>query len=305
MYYDVVCLGEILIDFKVDEKNTYHRNPGGAPLNVCATMAKYNCKTTIIGKVGNDDLGKYLKQSLDNLSIDSSNLVFDNDHITTQAFITTDKSGERYFSFKRENTADLFLNKHDINFNIFKNAKIFHFGSLSLVNSSYQRATLESISKAKENNCIISFDPNYREMLWKNKMLAIKKITKVLPLVDIIKLSSEEAQLITKTTSNIAALKELEKYKIPVILLTDGKNGAMVKYKQIIGNVKAPKVTPIDTTGAGDIFLGTFLTMIAKYAKPIDSLSYDELLSYTKRACKQASLSTQKEGAINSIPEFQ
>ena len=102
MYYDLVSLGEILIDFKVDQKNNYIKNPGGAPLNVCAVLSKYNCKTTFIGKVGDDDLGKYLKDTMDKLTIDSSNLIFDPLHQTTQAFITTDKNGERYFSFKRD-----------------------------------------------------------------------------------------------------------------------------------------------------------------------------------------------------------
>lgn len=304
MYYDIISLGEILIDFNVDKNNSYKKNPGGAPVNVVATMAKYNCKTGFIGKVGSDELGEYLKKCLNDLKIDTSNLVTDYDHITTQAFITTDKNGERYFSFKRDNTADLFLNKHEIKTDIFKNCKIFHFGSLSLVNNSYEHATEVALLSAKENNCIISFDPNYREDLWKSSKLAIKKIRKYLQYVDILKLSTEEAQMITRKNTNIDAINSLSKYKIPIILITDGASGAMFKYKNFIGNVKPPKVKPVDTTGAGDIFLGTFLTMIAKYGKSIDNLAYDDLLSYTNKACKLASLSTEKYGAINSIPDF-
>ena len=304
MYYDLVSLGEILIDFKVDQKNNYIKNPGGAPLNVCAVLSKYNCKTTFIGKVGDDDLGKYLKDTMDKLTIDSSNLIFDPLHQTTQAFITTDKNGERYFSFKRDNTADLFLTKEDVNPDVINNSKVFHFGSLSLVNKTYEEATKYALDIAKQSSCIISFDPNYREDLWKNKQLAIKKIIKYLPYVDILKVSTEEAQMITKTTSTIDAITSLTKYKIPIILVTDGENGAMFKYKSFIGNAKTIKVNPVDTTGAGDIFLGTFLTMIIKYFKPLNQLTYEELLSYINKACHQASLSTEKHGAIPSIPNF-
>lgn len=304
MSYDLVSLGEILIDFKVDQKNNYIKNPGGAPLNVCAVLSKYNCKTAFIGKVGDDEDGKFLKETLDKLQIDSSNLVFDPLHQTTQAFITTDNKGERYFSFKRENTADLFLSKEDIDLEKIKKAKIFHFGSLSLVTKQYEDTTKYALEKAKESGCIISFDPNYREDLWKNKQLAIKKITSCLPYIDILKVSTEELQLITKTKNTINAIEALAKHKIPIILVTDGANGAMFKYKNFIGNAKTIKVNPIDTTGAGDIFLGTFLTKIIKNFKPISQYTYEELLSFLNTACTQASLSTEKYGAIPSIPDL-
>ena len=304
MYYDIISLGEILIDFKVDENHSYNKSPGGAPVNVACVMAKYNCKATFIGKVGNDDLGTYLKDTLNKLNVDTSNILKDDEHITTQAFITTDKNGERYFSFKRENTADLFLNKQDIDPSLFKNCKIFHFGSLSLVNKTYETATSFALQQALENKCIVSFDPNYREPLFKNKQLAIKKIRKYLPYVDILKVSTEEAQMITKTENTIDAINALVKYHIPIILVTDGEKGAMFKYKTYIGNITPPKVKPVDTTGAGDIFLGAFLTMVCKYGKSIHTLSYDDLVTYTTKACTLASLSTEKNGAINSIPNF-
>ena len=302
MYLDIVCLGEALIDFHAkDNIKEYNPNPGGAPLNVACTMARYNCKTGFIGRIGNDKEGELIRKVFRDFHINDSNLIIDTIHPTTQAFITLDTNGERYFSFNRSNSADIFLTKKDINPELIKKAKMFHFGSLSLVNDSYEEATKYALELAKENNAIITFDPNFREPLWKNKNQAIKKILKYLPHVDILKLSMEELFLITKETNYITALKKLEKYNISIILVTDGANGAMVKVKCIISNVPAIKLDPIDTTGAGDIFLGTFLTQIIRKNKPINEISYNEITAYTKKACMQASLSTLVKGGIPAI----
>ncbi len=306
MYLDIVCLGEALIDFIIDKKtNQYIPNPGGAPLNVACTLAKFNCKVAFIGKIGNDNEGQLIQKTFKDFHINDTNLLIDPEHPTTQAFVSIDDNGERHFSFNRNNSADIFLNKHEINADLLKITKLFHFGSLSLVNDSYETATKYALELAKLNNAIISFDPNIREDLWKNKSHAIKKIMKFLPFVDILKISLEELETLTKETNPIVALKHLDKYNIPIILVSDGKNGAMVKTKSIIGNVKTINVEAVDTTGAGDIFLGTFLTQIIKKNKPINDISYDELLSFTKKACIEASLSTLTKGAIPAIHKLE
>jgi len=302
MYFDIICLGEALIDFSIsDNINQYDPNPGGAPLNVACTLAKYNCKAAFIGKIGADKEGEIIKKAIKDFHINDSNLIIDNEHPTTQAFVSIDANGDRHFSFNRDNSADIYLRKNEINTEIIKKAKIFHFGSLSLVNDSYESATKYALEIAKESGAIITFDPNFRRPLWKNKNQAVKKIIKYLSYVDILKLSLEELELITKETNTILGLKKLEKYNIPLILLTDGKNGAMVKSGNIIGNVKTIKLEPIDTTGAGDIFLGTFLAQIIKKNKPINDISYADLLSFTRKSCIQASLSTLTKGGIPSI----
>ena len=302
MYLDIICLGEALIDFTIGNNiNEYDPHPGGAPLNVACTMARYNCKTGFIGKIGNDKEGALIKQAIKDFHINDSYLLVDNQHPTTQAFISIDANGDRHFSFNRNDSADIFLTKKDIDPEFIKKAKIFHFGSLSLVSDSYEDATKYALEIAKENKAIISFDPNFREQLWKNKNQAIKKIIKYLSHVDILKISTDELQLITKEKSPMIGLKKLEKYNIPIILLTDGKNGAMVKSGNIIGNVKTIKIDPIDTTAAGDIFLGTFLTQIIRKNKPLNEISYSDLLTFTKKACIQASLSTLTKGGIPAV----
>ena len=305
MYYDIIGLGEIIADITVNSKDQQiARFPGGAPLNVIATMAKYNCKTSYIGKVGNDEDGKYILDYLKTLNVDSSNIIIDDTRETTKAFVSIDEKGERSFKFHRDNTADINLTKLEINEKAIKNSKLFHFGALSLTTKTYENATRHALDIARESKCIISFDPNYRESLWKNKKTAIRKIKKVLPHIHILKICTEEAQLLTNTSDNISALKTLSKYNIPIILLTDGPRGAMFKVKNFIGNAKAPNVTPVDTTGAGDIFLGTFLSMIVKYENRIESIYYNTILNYVNKACRQASLSTLEKGAITSIPNL-
>lgn len=302
MYLDIVCLGEALIDFSMSNNpNEYIPNPGGAPLNVACTMARYNCKTAFIGKIGDDKEGELIRKAIKDFHVNDSNLIIDKEHPTTQAFITNDDNGNRHFSFNRINSADIYLNKNEINLEIIKKTKVFHFGSLSLVNDSYEKATKLALDTAKKVNAIISFDPNYREPLWKNKNQAIKKILQYLPFVDILKLSIEELQLITKEMNPILALKKLEKYNITLFLITDGKNGAMIKHKSLISNVKTIKLDPLDTTAAGDIFLGTFLTQVIRKNKSLYEISFNEYTTYVQKACIQASLSTLTKGGIPSI----
>ena len=163
MKYDVVALGELLIDFTFDgksnqENNTYEANPGGAPCNVLAMLNKMNKKTAFIGKVGKDAFGQILKSTIDNVGISSKGLVFDDKVNTTLAFVNTDENGERSFSFYRNPGADMMLTEEEVDFELIRNSKIFHFGTLSMTHEKVRIATKKALEEAKKQNILISFD---------------------------------------------------------------------------------------------------------------------------------------------------
>lgn len=296
MKFDLLCIGEALIDNINSTKN-----PGGAPLNVAATAAIYNLKVGFIGKIGNDEEGTILLNQMNELSIDTSNVIIDSIHPTTQAFVNLNNDGDRTFTFNRNNSADIYLKKQDLNVNILKNTKILHFGSLSLVNETYEETTKFAISIAKENNAIISYDPNYRPFLWKSEIEAISMMTKYLHLVDILKISLDELFLITNKTNLNDSLKIINKYNIKIILITDNANGAIVYFNNILYNISTINVNPIDTTAAGDTFIGTFLSLLIINNNNLNNITAEDIISFTKQSCINASITTTYMGGIPSI----
>ena len=171
--YDVVALGELLIDFtdngfSAQGNTVFEANPGGAPCNVLAMLSKMGRKTAFIGKVGKDIFGSRLCEVLTEVGIDTSNLVFDEEVHTTLAFVKNFADGDRDFSFYRNPGADMMLTVSDLNADIIKNTKIFHFGTLSMTHEGVREATKAAVSLAKEHGALISFDPNLRPPLWKS-----------------------------------------------------------------------------------------------------------------------------------------
>lgn len=303
---DIVTLGEVLIDFSPigkDENgyNKYLQNPGGAPLNVACVIGKYGGSASFIGKVGNDIFGRFIKEEIEKLNADASGLKIDNNHQTTLAFVSLKENGEREFEFLRKNSADINLNKKDINIELLKEARIFHFGSVSMTNEVSKEATLYAKDEALKNGCLISFDPNYREMLW-SKDEAKKVISEVLSDVDFLKVSEEEAYLLTgiyDIKKSAVSLKEKVK---KLVLITLGENGVYYKSDLFEGNVDSYKVDVIDTTGAGDIFYGTFLFEYLE--NRVNLFEEESIIESLKKACRAASLSVMKKGAIPSIPNY-
>lgn len=306
--YDITALGEILIDFTMLDKNDegtelFGRHPGGAPANVLATVAKYGGKTAFIGKVGKDMFGEYLIKVLKDNNIDTSGVIIDEIHNTTLAFVSLDDKGDRHFSFYRSFGADVFIDESEIPCDMIKNSRIFHFGSLSLTNEPSKSATELALKTARENGKIISYDPNYRELLWENEQTAIDTIKEYIKYADIIKLSKEEAEMIAGSVDNAIAM--ITKMGVRIILITDGANGVTYSFKNIIGFVPAIKIKAVDTTGAGDIFFGTFLFEVIKNGGEIDKISVENVKNYIESAVKTSGLSTQKNGAISSIPDYE
>lgn len=305
--FDVVALGELLIDFteyaKSDRGNKlFEANPGGAPCNVLALLQKLGKKTAFIGKVGNDQFGRILFETINSIGIDSSNLVFDNEIPTTLAFVGKTPDGDREFSFYRNPGADMMLNADEVDEDLLKNAKIFHFGTLSMTHEAVRGATITAIKKAKENGAIISLDPNLREPLWKSLDEAKTQMKAALSYCDILKISDNEIVFLTGETDFDEGVKKIrEEYDIPLICVTMGKDGSRAYYNDI--KVVASgfyQENIVDTTGAGDTFCGSVLNYVCENG--LENLSEKQIEEMITFANAAASLVTTKAGAILSMP---
>ena len=306
--YDVLALGELLIDFTENgisgQGNTiFEANPGGAPCNVLAMLNKLGHKTAFMGKVGVDIFGNKLKAVLDEVGIDTSALVMDPDVRTTLAFVQTFADGDRDFSFYRNPGADMMLKEEELKTDMLSECEIFHFGTLSMTHDEVRRATKKAIALAKENGALISFDPNLRQPLWSSLDLAKEQVAYGLGQCDVLKISDNEIQWFTGKEDydeGIAVLQET--YHIPLILLSLGKEGSRAYYKGLRVE-KAPYLqeNTIETTGAGDTFGGSCLHFVLKYG--LDNLDEEKLLEMLSFANGAASLITTRKGALKVMPE--
>lgn len=308
MKYGVTALGELLIDFTTygtseNGMKLFEQNPGGAPANVLVALQNLGINTAFIGKVGDDMHGHFLKNTLNKFKINTDNLILDKNFFTTLAFVNL-KDGEREFSFARKPGADTQLKKEEIDVEILKNSKIFHFGSLSLTDEPSKTATLFSIAEAKKNGLIISYDPNYRALLWDSKEIAIKEMRSVIKYVDIIKISDEETELLTGEKSPSKAGDILLKQGVSCVVITLGANGALLKTKNFEIQSKGKKREVIDTTGAGDSFWGAILYKFITTNKTFSDLTENDGYEFLKFANCVAGLCIEKRGAIPAIPKL-
>ena len=225
-------------------------------------------------------------------------------HNTTLAFVALDQNGDRSFSFYRNFGADVFLTKDEVPEDVIKASKIFHFGSLSLTNEPAKTATDFALKTAKESGCIVTLDPNYRPLLWDSEETAADVMRKYVPFADIVKFSLEEIQMVTGFEDVSQAISEVLKTGVSIVLVTDGGNGVNFGTKDYHGFVPSLKLETVDTTGAGDIFFGTFLYEFLRSGKSPDTLTCKEAEAFVKKAVVISGLSTLKKGAIPSIPDY-
>jgi len=305
--FDVCALGELLIDFTengISQQGNpiMEANPGGAPCNVLAMLNKLGYKTAFIGKVGKDIFGRQLKNLVSEIGINITGLAEDKAVNTTLAFVHTLEGGDREFSFYRNPGADMMLNESDVKPEIIENSRIFHYGSLSMTNAVCEAATKKAIDIAEKAGCILSFDPNLRENLWDNLDTAREKIEYGLKHCNILKISDNEIQWMTGETDFDKAIASLrDRYNIPLILLSLGKNGSRAYSKT--GYAFAP-ITPaetIETTGAGDTFCGCILSKVLEYG--MKDFSDDELKEMLVFANTAAAIVTTRKGALKVMPE--
>ncbi len=308
--FDVVALGELLIDFTENgvsaQGNTvFEANPGGAPCNVLAMLNKAGRKTAFIGKVGQDIFGNRLKATLDEVGIDTSNLIMDEEARTTLAFVETFPDGDRDFSFYRNPGADMMLTEADLHEDLIRDAKIFHFGTLSMTHDGVRSATKKAIDIAKESGAVISFDPNLRPPLWKTLEDAKVQVAYGLSKCDVLKISDNEIQWFTGEEDFDAGIAKLRaEYDIPLIMLSLGRDGSRAYYKDIRVEA-APFIqdATIETTGAGDTFGGCCLHHVLKYG--LDNLDEEKLTEMLTFANAAASIVTTRKGALRVMPEVE
>lgn len=306
--FHVTALGELLIDMTPygtsDQGNSLlEANPGGAPCNVLAMVSKLGGKTAFIGKVGKDAFGDLLEETLLSQNINTEGLVKDPRYCTTLAFVHLDSKGERSFSFYRKPGADMMLEQQEINQSLIKKAKIFHFGTLSMTNEPVLSATKFAIDLAMESGCIISFDPNIRPLLWDSLENAKAQMEYGFSKCHVLKVSEEEIQLATGINDAGKAVQVLcDKFpNIKLVLVTAGEKGSFFYHNNVQGFVE-PFLhdETIDTTGAGDAFMGSCLYEIAKCG--LSSLNEEKLYHILRFANAAASLVITKKGALKAMP---
>lgn len=306
--YDVVALGELLIDFTENGTSgqgnpIYEANPGGAPCNVLSMLTKLGHKTAFIGKVGQDIFGNRLKKTLDEVGIDTTNLVMDEEVRTTLAFVETFPDGDRDFSFYRNPGADMMLQEDEVQMELVKDTNIFHFGTLSMTHEEVRNATKKAIAAAKEAGAVISFDPNLREPLWKSLDDAKEQVAYGLSQCDVLKISDNEIQWFTGEEDYDAGIAKLrQQYDIPLIMLSMGKDGSRAYYKDLRVEVKPfIQENTIETTGAGDTFGGCCLHYVLKNGlHNFNEENLTEMLTFANAA---ASIITTRKGALRVMPE--
>ncbi len=311
MKKDVVALGELLIDFTDNGVSTQgnpvmEANPGGAPCNVLAMLTKLGRSTAFIGKVGNDIFGKQLSDSLKELGIGTEGLVMDEKIHTTLAFVHTFPDGDRDFSFYRNPGADMMLREDEISEELISNARIFHFGSLSMTSDPAKTATLKALDIAKKSGVIISFDPNLREPLWESLSDAKREIGLGMEYADILKISDNEIIWFTGEDEFDAGVEKIwaEYPDIKMILVSMGRDGSSCYQRgRKVTAMPFLQENTVETTGAGDTFAAGVLNYVLENGlREYSESEMKEMLSFANAA---ASIITTRKGALRVMPSKQ
>ena len=308
--YDVVALGELLIDFtqngtSAQGNNLFEACPGGAPCNVLAMLRKLGKSCAFVGKVGNDMFGKLLKEVITDAGINADALVMDDKIPTTLAFVQPFANGDRDFSFYRKPGADMMLTADELPLDTIANARIFHFGTLSMTHEGVRKATEKAVATAKEGGALISFDPNLRPPLWEDLEDAKEAIAWGLGQCDILKIADNELEFMTGETDFCkgAAILHQKYPNIKILNVTAGADGSYSFYGE-----EAPVFVPscklggvIETTGAGDTFCASVLNFVLENG--VAMLTEQDRENMLKFANTAAYIVTTRKGAIRAMPE--
>lgn len=309
--YDVTAIGELLIDFTFKSADamgypTMEAHPGGAIPNLLAAIAKFGGTCAQLGKVGDDTFGHLLLRTLTEAGIDISGMYIDPTVFTTLAFVTLDASGDRSFSFARKPGSDTKISFEELRLDLIDDAKVFHFGTLSLTDEPARTATQKAIAYAKAQGKLISLDPNLRLPLWASAEAAKEQMLWALGQADVVKISDNEVEFLFGLSPEEGAQHLLKEYGCQLVFVTCGPEGAVYANKNAMGRVAGlTDVKVVDTTGAGDIFGGSALWKLLQLGKDPQALTGEEMASIARFACVAASLSTQKPGGVSSVPEYE
>lgn len=307
--YDVVALGELLIDFTENGTSAQgnpmmEANPGGAPCNVLSMLCRLGKTTAFIGKVGKDMFGTQLRNAITEVGISAEGLVTDPEVNTTLAFVHTFPDGDREFSFYRKPGADMMISESDLKPELIENCKIFHFGSLSMTHEICRQATHAAIDMAKKAGALISYDPNLREPLWNSLDEAKVQIAYGMEHCDIMKISDNEIQWFTGKEDYDEGIQVLQDtYHIPMILLSLGKDGSRAYVNGLRVEVPAfVQENTIETTGAGDTFCANVLNYVLEHDLDLASFTEENLKEMLTFANAGASIITTRKGALRVMP---
>ena len=307
---DVVALGELLIDFAclntdADGYPTMAAHPGGAPANFLAALTKFGAKTALMGKVGTDAFGKLLTGTLEKAGIETRGLIATDDVFTTLAFVTFDEHGDREFSFSRKPGADTCISFEELDLSLIDEAKVFHFGTLSLTDEPAKTATYKAVEYAKSKGKLITYDPNLRKPLWKDLETAKEQLIWGLGQADVVKISDEEVEFLFGLGVEEGAQYILDNFGVKLVFVTCGADGCFFKNAVAEGKVPSLKnINVIDTCGAGDIFGGSAVWKVLQTGKAPETLNEEELRDVVTFACTSAGISTTRSGGISSVPEY-
>ena len=307
---DVVALGELLIDFATQSTDnegypTMVAHPGGAPANFLAALTKFGAQTALLGKVGNDTFGKLLLGTLKKAGIETKGMVVTDVVFTTLAFVTFDEYGDREFAFSRNPGADTCLAFEEIDLSLIDEAKVFHFGTLSLTDEPARAATYQAVAYAKNAGKLITYDPNLRKPLWSDLEDAKTQLVWGLEQADVVKISDEEVEFLFGLGVEEGAKYILENFNVKLVFVTCGADGCFFKNAVAEGSVSSlSDIHVVDTTGAGDIFGGSAVWKLLQIDKAPEVLSKAELEDVVRFACTSAGLSTTRSGGISSVPDL-
>ncbi|MDR1135131.1 MAG: carbohydrate kinase [Clostridiales Family XIII bacterium] len=306
--YDLVALGEALVDFteagmSENGRRLFEQNPGGGPVNVLSAVARLGGKTAFIGKVGSDMHGLFLKTSLQDVGVYTGGMILSDDVFTTLAFVAL-TDGEREFSFARKPGADTCLTESETDTALLENCEIFHFSSLSLTDEPVRSATYAAIQRAKNAGAIISYDPNYRASLWSSQDEAVRRIRKLLAQADILKVSDEEAELLSGIADPESAALALCREGARIVVVTLGKHGALVCVGGHCRRIPGFEAQVVDSTGAGDAFWGGFIYQLlhTEQSKRFDP---DAAADFARFGNAVAAICVSRRGGMPAMPSLE
>ncbi|OBX09092.1 fructokinase [Gallibacterium salpingitidis] len=297
----VWVLGDAVVDLLPDGEHRYLRCPGGAPANVAVAISRLSGKSAFIGRVGNDPLGRFLRQTLQQEGVAIDHMYLDPIHRTSTVIVDLDLHGERTFTFMVNPSADQFLEIDDLP--KFEKNQWLHFCSIALINQPSRTTVQHAVTQIKQAGGFVSFDPNLRPSLWLNENVMIEEVNKMVAMADVIKFSEEEICLLSHNPDlEQAIIQTRQQYPDKLILVTLGADGALYFYQQISGKIAGNKVNVVDTTGAGDAFVGGMLQGLAQHPH----WQQETVLAQSiQQANLCGGLATTAKGAMSALPTRQ
>jgi fructokinase len=308
--YDIIAIGELLVDFTPAGKSAknnllYEFNPGGGVANLAAAAAKFGAKVLFIAKVGNDSFGHMLKDAVENSGVDASHIIFSDKYQTTLAFVHLFEDGDRDFTFYRRTGADAMLEHTDVDLSLIEDGRILHFSSLNMTDETSADVIRSAAKKARDLGKIVSYDPNWRPLLWDSEKECKARMAEGLLYADIVKAGEEELQYMTDETDNESAAKKALGMGARLVIVSRGACGSEYYFGGGSGSIEAVPVKAVDATGAGDCYFGTALTLMLKDGLDLDHIDETVLRRCLNVASAAAAFCCTKKGGMPSMPTYE